>query len=173
MTASNNQINLTDITNNVDPVDDLHYEPIDRRYRKVQIALTALLWLLFAGLALFLLLLDNSVWCLITECVIIIALSLNLIIVNKAWRYKGFALRQNDLSYRSGIIFPTVTTIPYSRIQQVSVKQNPVSKFMNLYAVEAVNGAQALSSLTIPGLKKSVASQIKSILIDKMKDEHD
>lgn len=81
---------------------------------------------------------------------------------------QGYALRENDITYRRGIIFPKLTTIPFERIQQVSVKQNPVSKFYGLFAVEIVNGAQGLSSLTIPGLTEDTANQIKNRVIDRL-----
>lgn len=153
----------------VSPVEELHYEPVDRRYRTVQLVLTVLGYLLLAVLALLLLLLDDSVWMILAESIIIVALVTNLIIVRKAWSFKGYALREYDITYRSGIIFPTITTIPYKRMQQVSVKQNPVSKIFNLYSVEVVNGAQALSSLTIPGLTEERAALIKSIVIERMR----
>lgn len=162
---------IEDVFKDITPVDELKYEGIDHRYRSVQIILTALAYITIAAVALFLLLLDNQLWCILTECLITVSLVVNMIIVRKAWTFKGYSLREHDISYRSGIIFPSVTTTPYDRIQQVSVKQNPVSKLFNLYAVELVNGAQIESSLTIPGLTEEKATQIKSIVIGRMRHE--
>ncbi len=163
----NNQLSLKDIT----PVDALHFEPISPRYRSVQIALTALGYIILAALALLLLLIDNPLWCIITEGVIIVAMAVNIAIARKAWKFKGYALRDKDISYRTGLIFPKVTTIPYEKLQQVSVKQNPISKLFGLYGVEVMNGAQTLASISIPGLSKERANQIENIIIEKMKDE--
>ena len=58
-------------------------------------------------------------------------------------------------------------------MQQVSLKQNPISKYLHLYSVEVVNGAQALASLTIPGLTEERANLIKSTVIDKLRYEQD
>lgn len=166
---TNTQLTIEDIT----PIEDLNYEGVDPRYRSVQIILTALLYVLFAALALFLLLLDDILWFILAEAVIVIAMIVNLVIVSKAWTFKGYALRENDITYRSGVVFPKITTIPFSKMQQVSVKQNPVSKIFRLYSVEVVNGAQAMSSLSIPGLTNERANQIKSIVISKLKYEQD
>lgn len=166
---SNYQINFEDLNKEIVPVEELRFEPISSRYRAVQIALTSLGYLLLACMALFLLLLDNPLWFIISETLILLAMSLNLIIVRKAWRFKGYALREHDISFRSGIIFPTVTTIPYQRVQQVSMTQNPISKYFDLYAVEVVNGAQALASLSIPGLSEEKANSVKNTVIDKLK----
>lgn len=145
----------------------MHFENLSHGYRNVQIALTAFGYALLAAAALFLLLLDDARWCIATECAIAIAFAVNMVIIPKAWLFKGYALRENDISYRSGIIFPTVTTIPFNRLQQVSVKQNPVSKYFNLYSVEIVNGAQAYNAMTIPGLSEEKALQIKNLVISK------
>lgn len=167
---SNNQLNLEClIKEEIDPVENMHYESIDNRYRSVQMVLTAVGYLSLAGLALMLLLLDNSLWCIIAEGIIAITLIINMIIIRKAWIFKGYALRKYDISYRSGIIFPTITTIPYDRMQQVSIKQNPISKYFNLYSIEVVNGAQAMASMTIPGLTEERANQIKNIVINRLR----
>lgn len=169
---ANRQI-LEYIGEDTDPVEELVYERIDRRYRMVQIVLTVIGNLFLAGMALMLLLMENCIWCVLAECIVAAAMVVNLIIVRKAWMFKGYALRQRDISFRSGVIFPSVTTIPFSRMQQVSVKQNPVSRFFGLCSVELVNGAQAMAALSIPGLTEERANQIKNIVIDRMRYDHD
>lgn len=170
---SNLQYDLSTLLQETAPVDTLTYHPVERRYRNVQIILTTFLYLLLAAGALFLLLLENPLWCVLTEATILIAMTFNLSILLKAWKFKGYALRQQDISWRSGVIFPSVTTIPYSRLQQVSVKQNPISRLFNLYSVEAVNGAQAFASLTIHGLNQEDASKINDFLLSRLRNEPD
>ena len=174
---SNHQFNLEDVkdklSEEIDPVDALRYESIDRRYRTVQIILTALGYLGIAALALLLLLIDDIIWFILAEGVILLVMVANLLVVQRAWRFKGYALREKDITYRSGLIFPTITTIPFNRMQQVSLKQNPISKYLHLYSVEVVNGAQTLASLTIPGLTEELANRIKSTVIDKLRYEQD
>lgn len=149
----------------------MEFEKIDKKYESVLLVSTALCYLVALGAALLILLLDTYIWCVAAECMIAVVGVTNILIVPRACRFKAYALREHDLSYRSGIIFPKITTIPFNRIQQVSVKQNPVSKFFGLYSVEVVNGAQALSSLTIPGLRKESADRIKGIILNKLQDE--
>lgn len=156
-----------------DPVQDLPYEPIEARYRTLQIVTVLITYVILGAVALLLLLLDNCIWCILAECVIAVALIINLFIVRKAWLFKGYRLSGYDISYRSGILFPSVTTIPFNRLQQVSIKQNPVSKLLHLYAVEVVNGAQGLASMTIPGLSEENAEHIKGTLVEKLKDEQE
>ena len=99
------------------------------------------------------------------------ALTYILLLLPKACAYKGFAIREHDITYRTGIIFPSVTTVPFCKIQQVSIRQNPVSRFFGLYSVAVVNGAQLMTETAIPGLTRERAEEIKAFLIERTGNE--
>ena len=80
-------------------------------------------------------------------------------------------IREHDITYRSGIIFPSVTTVPFCKIQQVSIRQNPVSRLFGLYSVAVVNGAQLMTETAIPGLTRERAEEIKAFLIERVGNE--
>lgn len=165
---------MTDhITETAERIDGLSYEPINPKYREEQTAITAIIYILLAGLGLTLLFADSPWWCIGAEAVIAVSCIINLAIVRKAFEFKGYAFRDNNITYRSGMIFPKVTTVPFSKIQQVTVRQNPVSKYYGLFAVEIVNGAQNLSSLTIPGLTIEKAEGIRDVITRKLNNGHD
>ena len=89
-------------------------------------------------------------------------------------KYSGiFTKFAGRITYRSGVIFPKTTTIPFNRVQQVSISQNPVTKFFGLYAIDVVNGAQGFSSLVIHGLPTAEADAIKSIITQKINNDND
>lgn len=122
------------------------------KYRSVQIAGAVIAYALSAAFALLLLLADTPWWCMAAEAAILVSFIINLTILRKAYRFKGYALREHDITYRSGVIFPKITTVPFSRIQQVSISQNPISKHFGLCSIDIVNGAQGMSSLVVHGL---------------------
>lgn len=102
------------------------------------------------------------------EGVLALALAANAVLARKMYSMRGYALRDKDISYRRGLFFTTVTTVPYSKIQQVSLRMNPISRFFGLYYVDVVNGSQAtMNSITIPGLTLEKAEQMKSLLMNK------
>lgn len=166
---TNYQVNLEDLT----PVNKLQFEPLDRKYIAVHIVSTALVYVLFAALALLLMLTEIPWICVVAESLIVVTAIINLTFLPKAFNFKGYAFRENDLSYRSGLIFPKVITIPYIRIQQISVNQNPLSKMFSLYSIDVVNGAQRLEYLRIPGLTEARALQIKNLITEKTGNFHD
>lgn len=165
----NHQINLSEIT----PIEHLQFEPLDIRFKSAYTIGVILRYLLLASLSLLLLLCPDIWPCIAAECVLCISCIINLLILKKIYLFRGYALRQQDITYRKGIIFPKTTTIPYSRIQQVSVSQNPVSKFFHLYEIVVENGAQSLQSLAIPGLSEEKAIQIKDVITENLRNNHD
>ena len=108
----------------------------------------------------------------IVECGLLVASVVNLLILPKAYNYKGFVIREHDITFRSGIIFPSVITVPFCKIQQVSVCQNPVTRLFGLYSVDLVNGAQLLATIRIPGLTEERADKVKALVIESIKNEN-
>lgn len=164
---SNRQID-TGIT---DPIEGLRYEPVSPKYRSVQVVGAAIAYALLAVIALLLLLADNFWWCVAAESVIAVSFIVNLAVLRKAYLSKGYALREHDITCRSGVIFPKITTVPFSRIQQVGISQNPVSKFFGLCALDVVNGAQGLSSIAVRGLTKEKADVIRNVITQRLNSQ--
>lgn len=165
--------NLKLDSESITPVSDIKFDHLDKKYKKVQVIGITLSYLILMGLSLFLLLTERIWWCISFEIILAIALVINLSIISRAYQIKGYALREHDITYRSGLFFTKTTTIPFSRIQQVTIKQNPIPKICHLYAVEIVNGAQGFSSFIIPGLTEIKAKQIKNLLTEKLQHEND
>lgn len=163
---TNRQLNFE----NIHRVENLTYEPLERRYIKVQFVGTVLAYMFFMLLSLVLLFAEELTYryCIIAgvESLLFCAAIINLVLLPKAYAYKGFAFREHDITYRSGIFFPSVVTIPLCKIQQVSVHQNPISKIFGLYSIAIVNGAQFKAETVIPGLTETRANEMKTIIME-------
>ena len=172
---TNKQLNLEIDLENIDPVDELHYEPLERKFINVQFIGTTISYLFLLALPFFLLLTEEFNYrthlIIGAECVILVAALINLWILPKAYAYKGFAIREHDITYRSGIIFPSIVTIPFCKIQQVSIQQSPIARIFGLYSVDVVNGAQLLAETKIPGLSEDRADQLKALLTTRINAE--
>ena len=66
----------------------------------------------------------------------------------------------------------SVITIPFCKIQQVSIRQNPITRIFGLYAIDIVNGAQMLEATSIPGLTEEKANDIKALIIESIRNEN-
>ena len=91
-----------------------------------------------------------------------------LVIVMLGFPKKGYLLREHDVSYRSGLLFYKLTTIPFNRIQHVEVSQNIVEKSFGLASVKVFTAGGSVSDLSIPGLLPDKAHQIESFLLSKV-----
>ncbi len=155
----------------IQPVDDLSFVPLEGTYVKVLMARISLIYILLMACALMILLFaeSNGGWILLgAECALAIAFAANVALARKIYDIRGYALRDKDISYRGGLFLTTVTTIPFSKIQQVSIRMNPISRIFGLCYLDIINGSQAISNrITIPGLPREQAERIKSLLINK------
>ncbi len=83
---------------------------------------------------------------------------------------KGFALREKDVSYKRGIIFQTITTIPLSRIQHSEVVRGPLDRFFGLSSVKIYTAGGNSSDVVIPGLALENAEKVREFINAKIAD---
>lgn len=155
---------------NIHRVENLTYEPLEKKYINVQVVGTVLTYIGMMLLVLFILLVEKLSYRTFIvagmEGLLLCSAIINLILLPKAYAYKGFAFREHDITYRSGLFFPTIVTIPLCKVQQVSIQQNPISKIFGLYSIAIVNGAQFEAETVIPGLMKARADEMKTIIME-------
>lgn len=155
----------------VQPVEDLEFQPVQPTYTRVLTVRIVLCYIIFMALGFIILAFEESYrwWILLgVEATLITALAINLVLTHKIYVVKGYALRHKDISYRSGIFFTSVKTVPFSKIQQVSVRTNPIARMLGLRYLDIVNGSQSsVNQITIPGLASDDAERIKALLINK------
>ena len=95
-------------------------------------------------------------------------LGLMLIMMLVQWlgfKVKGYALREKDISYKSGLIFFHFTTIPFNRIQHCEVSQGALGKLFDLASVNVYTAGGSGSDITIKGLKKEEAHKLRDFII--------
>jgi uncharacterized protein len=78
----------------------------------------------------------------------------------RRWRY---ALRERDLWIRRGVLWVTVSVIPYARIQFVDTRQGPLDRLFGL-AQLVVHTAALGTSGRLPGLDAALAEHLRERL---------
>jgi hypothetical protein len=76
----------------------------------------------------------------------------------------GFALRNNDVVFRKGILFQRSVAVPYGRLQLVDVSRGPLSRLLGLSQLSLVTAA-ASTGVTISGLPQHKAEELRDHLI--------
>lgn len=76
----------------------------------------------------------------------------------------GYQLRSDDLVFRRGIMYRRQVAVPYGRLQLVDISRGPLSRLLGLSELRLVTAA-ASTGVTIPGLRKEVAEDLRNHLI--------
>ena len=87
------------------------------------------------------------------------------------FKKKGFAFRNHDVLYRSGIIAASTMVIPYNRIQHVALHEGLISRYFGLAKVEIFTAGGSASDIEIPGIDKAQAEDIKQLLMGKIQKQ--
>ncbi|MBC7606995.1 MAG: PH domain-containing protein [Burkholderiales bacterium] len=102
---------------------------------------------------------------------IVILFCLILVFSRIGFTKKGFAFRNHDVLFKSGIIATNTIIIPYNRIQHVALHEGIVSRFFGLAKIEIFTAGGNSSDIEIPGIEKAQAENIKQLLMGKIVKE--
>ena len=103
-------------------------------------------------------------WALLAVGVVWTAIALAL--VPRRVRALGYAEREDDLLWRSGILFRSVKAVPYGRLQYVDVEDGPLLRRFDLQKV-TLKTASDSADLEIPGLTKAEAQRLREVLMSR------
>lgn len=166
--------NREEILKDTDTIEKLTFQQVESRYTRVIIINTAIAYLLIMIVSSVLMLLDNfneNIIIFISSVATIAIIGIiNIAIAGKACRFKGYALREKDITFRKGLFFHSIITIPFCKVQQVSISQNPIARLFGLYSINISNASAWQSSISIPGLTRTRAEQIKDFVTNKLND---
>ena len=82
---------------------------------------------------------------------------------------KGYAFRTHDVVFRSGILANNTMVIPYNRVQHIALHEGILSRYFGLASIEIFTAGGDASDITIPGIEKQQAENIKQLLMNKIK----
>lgn len=100
-------------------------------------------------------------------------LLLSTVIRYFGFKIKGYAVRQHDLMYRRGLLFRTLTVVPFSRIQHSEVQQGVIERQFGLAKLAVFTAGGSQSDIMIPGLKREEAEQIRQFLSQKLASDEE
>lgn len=87
-----------------------------------------------------------------------------IVLTPRRVRAIGYQLRSDDFVFRRGILYRRQVAVPYGRLQLVDISRGPLSRVLGLSELRLVTAA-ASTGVTIPGLRKDVAEDLRNHLI--------
>lgn len=84
-------------------------------------------------------------------------------------RAMGYALTEDHLLWRTGIMFRSLSVVPYGRMQFVDTSQGPIGARLGIAEVK-LHTASAGTDATINGLPVAEAERLRKILAERGED---
>jgi membrane protein YdbS with pleckstrin-like domain len=81
------------------------------------------------------------------------------------FKIKGYAIRSKDVSYKTGLLFFYMTSVPLNRIQHVEFTQGPLGRLFDLASVKVFTAGGSSSDMSIHGLTKERAIALRDYII--------
>ena len=81
---------------------------------------------------------------------------------------KGFALREHDVIFKSGVVSETTVIVTNNRVQHVALHQGLLSRYFGLASIELFTAGGSSSDLKINGLLLEDAKKIKESVSEKI-----
>lgn len=80
----------------------------------------------------------------------------------------GYALRDKDIVFKSGVFWRTVTAIPFNRIQHVEKDSTPLDRRFDIANLKIFTAGGAGGDLKIDGLSADGAEKLRVFILDKV-----
>ncbi|QOD60754.1 PH domain-containing protein [Polaribacter haliotis] len=108
---------------------------------------------------------EYTIWLYVAVFIfLLITLSIKIV----GFKKRKYAVREKDISYKNGIFFRTLTTVPFNRIQHVEIDQGPISRYFNLVSLSVFTAGDSSDDLKISGLVKEEAAKIKEFISNQI-----
>ena len=98
----------------------------------------------------------------------LIVLVVTFILYYLGFKRRGFALREKDIIYKSGVIAETTKIIPLNRIQHVALDEGLFSRIYQLATLEIHTAGGRSGHMQIAGIPVESAKIIKEALIKRL-----
>lgn len=87
----------------------------------------------------------------------------------------GYAIRDKDIIYKSGVFWQTVTAIPFNRIQHVEKSSTPLDRRFGVATLQLFTAGGSGGDLKIHGLPAQLAEKLRVFILEKVgaSIEHD
>lgn len=163
---SNNQVLVTDLPD----WQDVQFEHISPKYKTVVLIQYVILITVFLVILFGIFWINDDPWDTTYPYIMFGGVGFfTLMLILSIWsmRYWGYALREQDILYRSGIFTKSVKIIPFKQVQHVDIKEGALSRLFYLSSIE-LHTAGAGEGLKVPGIESAQVAIIQEFISQKI-----
>ena len=81
---------------------------------------------------------------------------------------RGYAVRDKDIVFRSGVLWRSVTAVPFNRVQHVETSNTPLDRKFGLANLQIYTAGGSGGDLSISGLGADTAEQLRIYILEKV-----
>jgi membrane protein YdbS with pleckstrin-like domain len=151
-------------------MDDLDWQPMDRQYlRRVQVDILLVMTAIGVVNTVINLLAGNPASRALLIWVVVILVLIGLLYWTVlSVRRKGYVVRDKDIVFRSGVLWRSVTAVPFNRVQHVETSHSLLDRKFGLAALRLFTAGGSGADLKIPGLSADTAEQLRAYILEKV-----
>lgn len=118
-----------------------------------------------------------SFWSKMGLILILAFILVQFLIIRWSFGVKGYAIREKDIIYQTGLFFRSKTIIPFARVQHGEITRSLLSRAFGLSTLNVYTAGGSSSDLSIPGIRAEEAEKLCAFILQKvnqeMKDEEE
>lgn len=103
--------------------------------------------------------------------IVVTAGTLSLLRIWLDARRRGWAVREHDLIYRSGVLWRRTTILPFARIQHVESVSGPLERRFDLVRLKCFTAGGSGGDLVIRGLDVERARRVRAHLLGRIRED--
>lgn len=135
------------------------------RARYVAGIIPCVIWVLLIAGAIVAAVLTDLWWLGLLGLIPLLIMVQGLVLTPRRVRAIGYLDAEEELTVASGIMFREVQTIPYGRVQSVTIDEGPVARRYGLAQITVSTAGD--STAVLPGLPKDEAERLRAMLTDR------
>lgn len=171
MTFTNPEVDLSELP----AAEDVTLQPVHRRYRgllRIEWAISAVALAAIALALIFFIpaLRATGGWLFVAAAAVLL-IAFYLLVLEKAFPYMTYAVREHDILYQSGWIVRTLRVCPFNRVQNCSVRSGPLERKAALATLVLYTAGSEGADLRIPGLPQEEADRLRQFILSKIHTE--
>lgn len=141
-------------------LEQANFHELEQDYLWLRLTFLSIVYVIFAGISITIGITSDLLW---WQPLVTVSIFFGLIYLLeiKGFKIKGYSLRENDVSFKSGLLFFSMTSVPFNRVQHTEVNQGPLARLFDLAEVKIYTAGGASSDITVSGLKIEDANRLK------------
>lgn len=148
-------------------------EPDERRTEPAGLVLSAISGLrqtIPAVIAMVFVLRDQGHWLLAAVPLALVLLGASVLVAWLQWHRLTYRVGAEDIRVESGVLSRAARSVPYERIQDVSLEQGPLARLFGLVEVRFETGAGGKDELKLAYLKEAEGERLREVVRERRDD---